>query len=66
MKKLTPKQIIDKFTQTYADLYQDMLRNLNDGVELQVRADASQLVSEYGSTAYGDAALLMLANRQRR
>ena len=44
-----------------SDLYQDMLRNLNDGVELQVRADASQLVSEYGSTAYGDAALLMLA-----
>ena len=26
MKKLTPKQIIDKFTQTYADLYQDMCK----------------------------------------
>jgi predicted negative regulator of RcsB-dependent stress response len=44
-----------------SDLYQAMLRNLENEARPLVRASADQLISEYGSTAYADAASLMLA-----
>ena len=47
--------------QTASDLYQAMLRNLEAGLLLDVRNDADQIISKYGSTAYVDAASLMLA-----
>ncbi len=44
-----------------SDLYQNMLRNLEAGLLPNVREDADQIISKYGSTAYVDAASLMLA-----
>lgn len=44
-----------------SDLYQNMLRSLGDGALTRVRESADQLISNYGSTAYADAAFLMLA-----
>jgi predicted negative regulator of RcsB-dependent stress response len=44
-----------------SDLYQAMLRNLEAGLLLDVRKDADRIISKYESTAYVDAASLMLA-----
>lgn len=44
-----------------SDLYQEMLRNLDNETLTEVREGADQLISKYGSTAYADAASLMLA-----
>ena len=44
-----------------SDLYQNMLRNLEADLLPNVREDANQIISKYGSTAYVDAASLMLA-----
>jgi predicted negative regulator of RcsB-dependent stress response len=44
-----------------SNLYQEMLRNLENEALMRARENANQLVSKYGSTAYTDAASLMLA-----
>ena len=44
-----------------SDLYQEMLRNLENEAVTRVRESADRLISEYRSTAYADAALFMLA-----
>ncbi len=44
-----------------SDLYQTMLRNLENEARTEVRESADQLISKDGSTAYADAASLMLA-----
>jgi predicted negative regulator of RcsB-dependent stress response len=44
-----------------SDLYQTMLRSLENETRTQVRENADRLIAEYGSTAYADAASLMLA-----
>ena len=44
-----------------SDLYQAMLRSLVNEARTQVRESADRLISKYGSTAYADAASLMLA-----
>ena len=44
-----------------SDLYQKMLRSLEDEALTRVRESADRLISKYGSTAYADAASLMLA-----
>ena len=44
-----------------SDLYQEMLRNLEEEALIPVRESADRLISKYGSTAYADAASLMLA-----
>ena len=44
-----------------SDLYQEMLRNLENEALTRVRESADQLISKFGSTAYADAASLMLA-----
>ena len=44
-----------------SDLYQTMLRNLENEARTQARENADRLISKYGSTAYADAASLMLA-----
>ena len=44
-----------------SDLYQEMLRSLEDEALTRVRESADRLISKYGSTAYADAASLMLA-----
>ena len=44
-----------------SDVYQEMLRNLENEALIRVRESADQLISKYGSTAYADAASLMLA-----
>jgi len=43
-----------------SNLYQKMLRNLEVGSLSAVRSDADKIVEKYSSTAYVDAALLML------
>ena len=44
-----------------SDLYQEMLRSLENEALTRVRESADRLISKYGSTAYADAASLMLA-----
>ena len=44
-----------------SDLYQEMLRSLENETPTRVRESADRLISKYGSTAYADAASLMLA-----
>ena len=44
-----------------SDLYQEMLRNLENEALIRVRESADRLISKYGSTAYADGASLMLA-----
>ena len=44
-----------------SDLYQEMLRSLENEALTHVRDSADRLISKYGSTAYADAASLMLA-----
>jgi predicted negative regulator of RcsB-dependent stress response len=44
-----------------SDLYQEMLRSLEKETLTLVRETADRLISKYGSTAYADAASLMLA-----
>ena len=44
-----------------SDLYQKMLRNLENEALIKVRENADRLISKYGSLAYADAASLMLA-----
>jgi predicted negative regulator of RcsB-dependent stress response len=44
-----------------SDLYQEMFRKLENQALMGVRQSAEQLISKYGSTAYADAASLMLA-----
>ena len=44
-----------------SDLYQTMLRSLETEARTEVRESADRLISKYGSTAYADAASLMLA-----
>ena len=44
-----------------SDLYQEMLRNLENEALTQVRESAGRLISNYGSTAYAGGASLMLA-----
>jgi predicted negative regulator of RcsB-dependent stress response len=44
-----------------SDIYQQMLRSLENETVTQVRESSERLISEYGSTAYADAASLMLA-----
>ena len=44
-----------------SDLYQEMLRNLENEALIKVRENADRLISKYGSLAYADAASLMLA-----
>ena len=44
-----------------SDLYQEMLRSLEGEALTRVRESADRLISKYGSTAYADAASLMLA-----
>ncbi len=44
-----------------SDIYQTMLRSLDNEARTQVRESADRLISKYGSTAYADAASLMLA-----
>ena len=44
-----------------SDVYQEMLRNLENEARTQARENADRLISKYGSTAYADAASLMLA-----
>jgi len=44
-----------------SDVYQEMLRNLENEALNRVRESAERLISKYGSTAYADAASLMLA-----
>ena len=51
----------DRQAEAASDLYQTMLRSLENEVRTQVRESADQLISKYGSTAYADAASLMLA-----
>lgn len=44
-----------------SDLYQEMLRSLENEALTRVRESADRLISKFGSTAYADAASLMLA-----
>jgi len=44
-----------------SDLYQGMLRNLENEALIRVRESADRLISKYRSTTYADAASLMLA-----
>ena len=44
-----------------SDLYQEMLRSLENESLTRVREGADRLISKFGSTAYADAASLMLA-----
>ena len=44
-----------------SDLYQEMLRDLEEGVLASVRESADYLIENFGSTPYADAASLMLA-----
>ena len=44
-----------------SDLYQEMLRSLENEALTRVRESADSLISKFGSTAYADAASLMLA-----
>ena len=44
-----------------SDLYQEMLRCLENDALTRVRESADSLISKFGSTAYADAASLMLA-----
>jgi predicted negative regulator of RcsB-dependent stress response len=44
-----------------SDLYQEMLRNLDEEALTLARERADRLILKYDSTAYADAALLMLA-----
>ena len=44
-----------------SDLYQTMLRSLENETRTQVRESADRLISKYGSSAYADTALLLLA-----
>ena len=44
-----------------SDLYQEMLRSLENEALTRVRESADGLISKFGSTAYADAASLMLA-----
>ena len=44
-----------------SDLYQEMLRSLENEALTRVRENADRLISKFGSTAYADAASLMLA-----
>ena len=47
--------------ETASDLYQEMVRSLENEALTQARESADRLISKYGSTAYADAASLMLA-----
>ena len=51
----------DRQAEAASDLYQTMLRNLENEARTQARENADRLISKYGSTAYADAASLMLA-----
>jgi predicted negative regulator of RcsB-dependent stress response len=51
----------DRQAEAASDLYQAMLRSLDNEERTQVRETADRLISEYGSTAYADVASLMLA-----
>jgi predicted negative regulator of RcsB-dependent stress response len=44
-----------------SDLYQDMLRHLEEGALTPARESSDRLILRYTSTVYSDAALLMLA-----
>ena len=44
-----------------SDLYQEMLRSLENEALTRVRESADRLISKFGSTTYADAASLMLA-----
>ena len=44
-----------------SDLYQEMLRSLDNQAPMLARESADLLISKYKSTAYADGALLMLA-----
>ena len=44
-----------------SDLYHEMLRSLENEALTRVRESADRLISKFGSTAYADAASLMLA-----
>jgi predicted negative regulator of RcsB-dependent stress response len=47
--------------ETASDLYQEMLRSLENDALTQVKEGAHQLILKYSSTPYADAASLMLA-----